>query len=182
MSLLIALLALFSTLLAFPAMYFYDEWATFTGGKRAVLGILVVGLGFPAFCLLVTKMCFALKSTRLEQVLLCQFLCVLSSVVTLLLMQYKEPYQVTGEWNQVAKGRGAGFIMEDTGVRFMIVAVLLHFLGFLVTFVKEEKDETMVSATNKETLALTTGQAVGEEPTMPSGANGFAPPIEKFDS
>jgi hypothetical protein len=44
---LIALLALVSTLMAFPAMHLDDEWATFKRGMvGAVLGILVVGLGF----------------------------------------------------------------------------------------------------------------------------------------
>jgi hypothetical protein len=100
-------------------------------------------------------------------------------VVTLLVVRYEV-------WNEVAQG-SAGCTKEDTGRVFTIVAALLHLLGLFVTFgyrafVNEEKDETLTSATKKETLALTTGQAVGQKQPLPSDTNRFVQTIGEFDA
>jgi hypothetical protein len=84
--------------------------------------------------------------------------------------------------NQAAIYVSAGCTKEqtrlDTGAVCMICASLLHLVGFFVTngylaFVKEEKKALLLlaRATQKEKLALTTGQAVGEEHPLTSGAN-----------
>jgi hypothetical protein len=170
-----------------------EEWAAFIK-VAAVFGVLAGGLGFLAFWLLVTASCFALTSKRLKQVMLCQFISALFSMLTLLAAK-ADPCQNTafveqGIWyegntthysdNYSALNDEYEWCTKeqtrlDTGAVCMIFASVLHLVGFFVTngylaFVKEEK-EALLLATQKETLALTTGRAVGEEQPLPSGAS-----------
>jgi hypothetical protein len=224
---LMAFLALFSTLMAFPAFHFGtnsitnfmcydlyelddicvpltinsplfwqklpstsfkdDEWAVFIK-VAAVFGVLAGGLGFLAFWLLATASCFALTSKRLKQVMLCQIISAIFSMLTLLAAKadpcqnnpfVQAVFYTDDHFNQVANVESLGCTKGQTRLDIravcMIFASVLHLVGFFVTngylaFVKEEK-EALLLATQKETLALTTGRAVGEEQPLPSGTN-----------